>query len=441
MTENTTKDAGSNLTAIAEYTETAAALADLRQRHQGVVYDVTQPKEMKKAKEARAELRGLRVALEKKRQELKAPVLERGRLLDSEAKRITEELVALEEPIDIQIKAEEARAEAERLAQLEAERQRVEAIQQKIQTLRDVAASLVGKPSVIIQGRLERLRSEAPTEEEFAEHFLTAQDAHTAAVARVEQQLQAQRDHEAEQRRIQQEREELERVRAENERLQRDAEKRRRADEERAAAARAEQERQEREAHEAEERRVAAIRTKIGELSFVPPVANWSSEEIDQLMADRAKEDPRDADNTFDFAEFHGEACDTFDKATSHLNEIRRAVVRREREEYEAAERRAEQERELAAERERQAAEQKRLDEQAEKLRREQAEAARKAEADRLASLTLRTAAQAVIQWAFDNGHDTVQVMRDLEAALDNDAAQAQPAATARARSKKAANA
>ena len=49
MDANTEKTAGSNLTPIAEYTETAAALADLHERHAGVVYDVTVPKEMKAA--------------------------------------------------------------------------------------------------------------------------------------------------------------------------------------------------------------------------------------------------------------------------------------------------------------------------------------------------------------------------------------------------------
>lgn len=83
------KDAGSNMTAIAEYTQTAAGLAELRQKHQGVVYDVTVPKEMKAAKEARAELRTLRTDLEKKRVEIKAPALERCRLIDEEAKRPT----------------------------------------------------------------------------------------------------------------------------------------------------------------------------------------------------------------------------------------------------------------------------------------------------------------------------------------------------------------
>jgi vacuolar-type H+-ATPase subunit I/STV1 len=277
---------------------------------------------------------------------------------------------------------------------------------------------------VIIEGQLAKLRDQVLDPDFFAERFREAEDALAATISRVEQQLRDQREHEAEQKRIREEREELERVRAENERLQREADERRRADEEKAAAERAEAERKEREAREAEERRVAAIRTKIGELSFVAPVANWSSKEIDLLMADRAKEDPRDADNTFDFAEFHGDACDAFDKATSHLNEIRRTVVRREIEAYEESERRAAQERLLAAERERQAAEQKRLDDERAELERQRKAAEAKAERERLASLTLRTAAQAVVDHfaaEIANGR-APKVIADLAAALDNEA-------------------
>jgi hypothetical protein len=53
---------------------------------------------MQDAIKARAELRTYRVELEKKRVEIKAPVLDRGRLIDAEAHRITVELLALEEP-------------------------------------------------------------------------------------------------------------------------------------------------------------------------------------------------------------------------------------------------------------------------------------------------------------------------------------------------------
>lgn len=375
MTENTEKTAGSNLTAIAEYTETAAALAELRQRHQGVVYDVTVPKEMKAAKEARAEVKGYRVALEKLRVEIKAPALERCRLIDSEAKRITAELLALEDPLDVQIKAEEARKQAEELARLEAERLRVEGIARAIEDIRNVPGGLIGKPAVIIEGQLAKLRDQVLDPDFFAERFREAEDALAATISRVEQQLQDQRAHEAEKRRIAAEREELERMRAENERLQREAEQRRRADEERAAAERAEAERQ---AQAQSDREAAEQRAR---------------EEAERAERKRQEDEARAA---------------------------REAQERAEREAHEA---------ELAAERERQAAEQKRLDDERAELENQRKAAAAKAERERLANLGLREAAQAVVDgWSGVASPNFGQLITDLAAALANDAAKAAPA-------------
>lgn len=363
---NEIKTAGSNLTEIAEYTETAAALADLRQRHAGVVFDVTVSKEMKLAKEARAEIRGLRTGLEKKRVEIKAPALERCRLVDAEAKRITAELLALEEPIDVQIKAEEARAEAERLEKMEAERLRVEAIQQKIQAIRDVPGALVGKPAVIIAGKLARLRETVLDEDELGADYVTATDALTAAVARVSDLLAAQQGHEAEQKRIEQERAELERMRTENARLQREAE-------ERAEADRREQD------------RLAQV-------------------ERDRLAAEeQVRRDAEQAERDRLAAIERGKAMEA-------------AAAERDR----LAAERAEQEAALDAERERQAAEQHKLDEQAAKLKREQQAAKAEAERVRLAGLGLREAVEAVITY-FGAKPDVPQCVLDLQAALVND--------------------
>ena len=369
-TTGTERIAASNQTAIAEYSETSAALADLRERHAGVIYDVTVPKEMKLAKEARAELRGLRTSLEKKRVELKAPALERCRLLDSEAKRITAELVQLEEPIDVQIKAEESRAEAEKQAKLEAECLRVEALQARIQTIRDVPGSLVGKPSVIIAGQLAKLEAEVLDEDEFAEHFATARDALDAAIGRVKQLLADQQAHEAEQKRIATERAELEKLRAE-------AEARRLADERRAAAERAEADR----LAQVERDRIA-------------------TEEAAARAAAKAEQDRL--------------------AAVERGKQMEAAAAERER----IAAERAEQEAALQAERDRQAAEQARLDAEASKLKRERQEAARKAEQDRLANLGLHDAVRAVLthfEPMMDNNSEP-QCIRDLRVAFLNEA-------------------
>lgn len=82
MAENTN-------TGIAEYSHTDAALATLTERYAGVVYDVTTKLGMIDAVRARREIREIRVALERKRTEIKQPALRRCQQIDSEARRIT----------------------------------------------------------------------------------------------------------------------------------------------------------------------------------------------------------------------------------------------------------------------------------------------------------------------------------------------------------------
>ena len=90
---------------IVEYKETAAAIAILREKHSGP-FEVSTKDGMALAKEARAEVRGYRTAVERMRVELKAPLLEKGKVIDAEAKRITAELIEIEEPINRAIKDE-----------------------------------------------------------------------------------------------------------------------------------------------------------------------------------------------------------------------------------------------------------------------------------------------------------------------------------------------
>lgn len=126
-------------TEIAEYTKTEAALADLRTRFQAVVYDVASRQGMDEAKKARAEIRGYRVELEKIRVQIKAPALERCRAIDADAKRITAELEALENPIHEQIKSEEDRVQREKDAKAKAEADRVAAINARFDALKAMA--------------------------------------------------------------------------------------------------------------------------------------------------------------------------------------------------------------------------------------------------------------------------------------------------------------
>ncbi len=114
-------------TEIVEYSKTEAALADLSQKYKGVVFDVTTVEGMRTARLGRAEIRKYRTSLEDLRKAIKAPALRRCQVIDEEARRITGELLALENPIDEQIKKEEERKELERTAAVRAEQARLEA--------------------------------------------------------------------------------------------------------------------------------------------------------------------------------------------------------------------------------------------------------------------------------------------------------------------------
>lgn len=122
---------------VAEYSTTEAALNDLRARFGKSEFDVSSAEGLKAAKKARTELVGLRTALESRREEIKAPILERGRLIDAEAKRITAELLKLETPIAEAIKAEEKRKEQEKAAKELAEKARVKAAQERITAIQE----------------------------------------------------------------------------------------------------------------------------------------------------------------------------------------------------------------------------------------------------------------------------------------------------------------
>ena len=144
---------------IAAYTATEQGLAELRARLTGRVYDVTTGKGMDEARKDRAECRSLRVDLEAKRKEIKAPALDYCRRIDSEAKRITTEIEGMEDPIDQQIKAEEARKEAARAERERAEAERLAGINAQIDRVRNMPILYVTATPAVISEAIAELQS------------------------------------------------------------------------------------------------------------------------------------------------------------------------------------------------------------------------------------------------------------------------------------------
>ena len=208
---------------LVKYDVTEAAIAVTKARCADLSADT--PKGYEEVRLALAEIRGTRVAIEKRRVELKADALAFGRLVDSEAKRYTALLLEIEEPLSqkkhdvdyekarVKAAAEEAR-QAEIAAKIRAEREAEEA---KLRAAREADEA--------------RLATERK-----------ALEAERAALAEARAVLEAAR------------RAEEERQRAEGEALRVELKRKREADE---AAARAE-----RDAIEQERRKVAAEREK-----------------------------------------------------------------------------------------------------------------------------------------------------------------------------------
>jgi len=196
-------------TAIAEYSPTAAAMAELRNMYENAVFDVATPIGMAKAIAARRAIREPRIALEKLRKELKAPALERSRLIDAEAKELTQQLEALEGPIDAQIKAEEQRKAEEKAERERIEQEKMAELLKRVANIREQPVCVVGKSShavaeiVRLLSSLEIDQTYGPLQAEAyaakAETLATLSDMHAAALAQ-----------EAEAERLRIEREELE---------------------------------------------------------------------------------------------------------------------------------------------------------------------------------------------------------------------------------------
>lgn len=242
-------------TQIVEYSFVAAALSELRSRYKQATYAVATKEGMKEAKEARAELRGYRTKLEAKRKEIKAPALARCNLIDSEANRITEELVALEKPIAEQIKAEEERKERE-------ENERKARLETALQQIVGIPSTMAGESSATIHVQIEEL-NKITIDESWQEFQEAARLAKQSALTRLHEMFRQVAAQEEEKSKLAKEREELERLRKAEEERQRAAEEARRKElEEQAARNRAAEEeiRKRREALEREEAEARARR-------------------------------------------------------------------------------------------------------------------------------------------------------------------------------------
>jgi len=256
------------------YDVTAAGLQSMRDQAAKLPTAVESVKDRRACTDLRQEVRGVRVAVEKRRKELKKDALEYGRRVDSIAREITAAIREIEDPITERIEAYDAEVERRRREREEAERAHREALQARVQEILDIPAALAGRPAPEIKAEAEALQACDLTEDVFEDRLDHARAAraktlerlermHTEAIEEEERRRQeaeeaARREAElaAERERLEAERAEMERQRAVEE------EERRKADE----AARLKREQEESEAAERrlqEEERLRAERAKL----------------------------------------------------------------------------------------------------------------------------------------------------------------------------------
>lgn len=263
-------------TQVMEYSTTEVALADLAKRFKGIVFDVATTKGMEEAKKARAEIRGYRTSLEALRQELKAPILERGKLLDDEAKRIKEALESLEKPIDGLIKTEEARKEAEKEAKKKAEASRIQEIMAQIKAISELPISAISMGSTALAAAIEHA-NKIVVGEQFGEFVPEGEAAKSAAIEKMVAMLADKKAADVEAARLDAERKEFERKRAEEEasqRAERERLEQQRQEQERAAKAQQDElDRQRAEIEEAQRKQEAeAVATAAPVAPMLAPV-------------------------------------------------------------------------------------------------------------------------------------------------------------------------
>lgn len=237
-------------TVVAKFDRVAAGIGDLAAKFKGVLFEVATTKGMKEACAARLAIREPRYEVERVRKECKAPIIALGKDIDARAAKITEELLALEAPIDDQIKAEETRKLEEKKRKEEAERERVLLLQSRLAHIRGYLISYARQCAASIEEGIKSLVAMA-IDSSFQEFEKPATELREQVLAELRGMHAAQLEHETEQQRLKLEREELARKTAEQEAA--NAKER-----ERIAAEEAEA-RRKREAEDAERRRLQKI--------------------------------------------------------------------------------------------------------------------------------------------------------------------------------------
>lgn len=183
-------------TVVAIYSATEAEIGRRIEQYANVVPDCSTKDGIAFAKEARAAFREPRLLIEDIRTEKKKPYLEIGRLIDSEAKRITGLVAPHEKTWDDAIKADETRKENEKKEKAQAEIRRVEAIRKKIDAMERAPIDALTLTSAQISSVIEKIEASV-IDELYAEFEVEAKEKKAVSLAQLRGLLASRIDQEA----------------------------------------------------------------------------------------------------------------------------------------------------------------------------------------------------------------------------------------------------
>lgn len=280
-----------------EYVKTAYSpfvdqLALAKKADKKVTYDIQTKEGMAVAKAQRKIFSSIRIAIGKKRTEVKAPILEITRLLDGRCKLIEDEARAEEDKHDAAITAETERLEAIEAAEIRAKEERKAAITQAINEIIEAPSSAISLNADETLALLEKIKNTVINNETFGDRDVEAENAQFKAIQTL---TQMHTDKVAQ-----------------------------------AIAAQAEKERQEREgAERAEQARIDGIKARLAvmEKAVVNAAMADTSAEVQGLI-DQVSAIVIDSS----FAEFMAEATDTQSRALKGLRRSLNALLDEEEE-------------------------------------------------------------------------------------------------------------
>lgn len=209
------------VTDIAEYRPHEEQIVRLETTYAKLVVDCSTSEGLASAKEVRVDIRDVRYALDKTTKTALVPYQQKVKEAQARVNQVKEfgetlksRVLAIEEPVDEAIKAEEkriadAKAERERI-----ERERVEGIQAKISHFRNVVPAYAARAAADIEPMLERVKASVILFDEYGEFEAEATIARDNAIEQLETLHKAALEREVAAQKLADQQKELEELRA-----------------------------------------------------------------------------------------------------------------------------------------------------------------------------------------------------------------------------------